>query len=455
MAGVKRHRWDHALGFAKKIEKRDLASFVVTLYACKIQGFLGLCRGQGEIRVKKRPVVPIEVSFRTFVAITFAGSIFFHVIGLGIHSYLNGQKRALIGRIESLAEAESQVSEIDASLAAFHEELLQGITEGHSQGKESRRLLIQARLIRILIQNLDRLDARNHSILPSGWIPIEKSEISCLKNPAVQGRMCVQRLLSQVGDFQHRVTLSRRDEVRRLSLVERRQMHLEHLDTWLYWGTTVLGLLFMAMGWRNVVLQVGEPIKDVAGYLQTFEESKPKKSHPLIPPLFSISELAILLKNMSRIYRDPLTGALVRRAIIKILAREIVRSKEEGFALAVGIFDIDGLQRFNHEHGHRAGDEILCQVASRIQESLGEGEYFGRIGGEEFLVVSPRINAEDLLIHYDQLRQSVANPTRLESGDLVPVTVSVGSAILEAGQSEDDLLRVAESSLLREKRGSP
>lgn len=41
MAGVKSHRWDHALGFAKKREKRDLASFVVTLYSCRIQGIFG------------------------------------------------------------------------------------------------------------------------------------------------------------------------------------------------------------------------------------------------------------------------------------------------------------------------------------------------------------------------------------------------------------------------------
>ena len=399
----------------------------------------------------KRWSVPIEVSFRTFVAITFAGTIFFHVIGLGIHSYLNGQKRALIGKIESLAEAESQVSEIDASLSAFHEELLQRLTDGNIHEKEGRKLLIQARLIRILIRNLDHLDDRNQAILPSGWIAIGKYGTFCLGNPAAQKKLCVQTLLAQVGDFQRHVALSRREEARRLFLVEGRQEHLEHLDTWLYWGTTILGLLFMAMGWRNVVLQVGEPIKDVAGYLQSFDEATPQKSPPLIPPLFSISELSVLLKNMSRIYRDPLTGALVRRAIIKILSREIARSRAEGFSLAVGIFDIDGLKRFNDGYGHVVGDAILRLVASQIQESLKEGEFLGRWGGDEFLIVSPRIDGENLWPHYDRIRSLVANPIRLDSGEGVSVTVSVGAAVLMSGQAENDLLRLAERSLAQAK----
>ena len=401
----------------------------------------------------KKWLIPIEVSFRTFVAITFAGTIFFHVLGLGLHSYLNEQKKALIGKIEALAEAESQVSEIDASLSAFHEELLQSLTEGKSQGEERRKLLIQARLIRVLIQNLGQLDDRSHNLLPSGWITLEKNGIACLRHPLPKGSPCLQQLLSQVGIFQHHVTDSRRNEARRLSLVEHRQVHLEHLDTWLYWGSTILGLLFMAMGWRNVVLQVGEPIKDVAGYLQSFDESIPKKSPPLFPPLFSISELSILLKNMTRIYRDPLTGALVRRAIIKILAREMVRAEKEGFPLAVAIFDIDEFKQFNDHYGHLAGDTLLQNISSRIQGKLVEGEFLGRWGGEEFLVVSPRINDKTILNHYDEIREyvvSVSNP--VATGESVPVTISVGAAILVSGQTEDDLIKLAERALSQAKQ---
>ena len=401
--------------------------------------------------MKKWPI-PIEVSFRTFVAITFAGSIFFHVVGLGLHSYLNGQKKALIGKIESLAEAESQVSEIDASLSAFHEELLQSLTEGKSQEEERRKLLIQARLIRVLIHNLGRIDGRNHNLLPSGWATLEKNGIACLRHPLPGGSPCLQQLLSQVGVFQLHVTDSRRNEVRRLSLVEHRQLHLEHLDTWLYWGSTILGLLFMAMGWRNVVLQVGEPIKDVAGYLQSFDESIPKKSPPLIPPLFSISELSILLKNMTRIYRDPLTGALVRRAIIKILAREMVRAEKEGFSLAVAIFDIDEFKRYNDHYGHLAGDALLQSVSTLIQGKLMEGEFLGRWGGEEFLVVSPRINPETVLNHYAEIRGVVSCSNPVATGERALVTVSLGAAIRVSGQTEDDLIKLAERALSQAKQ---
>ena len=401
--------------------------------------------------MKKWPI-PIEVSFRTFVAITFAGSIFFHVVGLGLHSYLNGQKKALIGKIESLAEAESQVSEIDASLSAFHEELLRSLAEGRSQGGERRKLLIQARLIRVLIQNLGQLDGRNHTRLPAGWASLEKNGIACLRHPLPEGSPCLQQLLSQVGAFQLHVIDSRRNEVRRLSLVEHRQLHLEHLDTWLYWGSTVLGLLFMAMGWRNVVLQVGEPIKDVAGYLQSFDESIPKKSPPLIPPLFSIRELSILLKNMTRIYRDPLTGTLVRRAIIKILAREMVRAEKEGFSLAVAIFDIDEFKEYNNHYGHVAGDALLQSVSTRIQGKLVEGEFLGRWGGEEFLVVSPRITPEAVLNHYDEIRGFVSCSNQVATGESVLVTVSVGVAIRVPGQTEDDLIRLAERALAQAKQ---
>ena len=401
--------------------------------------------------MKKWPI-PIEVSFRTFVAITFAGSIFFHVVGLGLHSYLNGQKKALIGKIESLAEAESQVSEIDASLSAFHEELLQSLTEGKSQEEERRKLLIQARLIRVLIHNLGRIDGRNHNLLPSGWATLEKNGIACLRHPLPGGSPCLQQLLSQVGVFQLHVTDSRRNEVRRLSLVEHRQLHLEHLDTWLYWGSTILGLLFMAMGWRNVVLQVGEPIKDVAGYLQSFDESIPKKSPPLIPPLFSISELSILLKNMTRIYRDPLTGALVRRAIIKILAREMVRAEKEGFSLAVAIFDIDEFKRYNDHYGYLAGDALLQSVSTLIQGKLMEGEFLGRWGGEEFLVVSPRINPETVLNHYAEIRGVVSCSNPVATGERALVTVSLGAAIRVSGQTEDDLIKLAERALSQAKQ---
>jgi diguanylate cyclase len=207
----------------------------------------------------------------------------------------------------------------------------------------------------------------------------------------------------------------------------------------------------MAMGWRNVVLQVGEPIKDVAGYLESVTESARKKSPPILPPLFSISELSILLRYMSQIYRDPLTGVLIRRAILKILEREITRANSGGGSLAVAIFDVDFFKRFNDSHGHLVGDAVLRHVARRMEEALGEGALLGRWGGEEFMVVCPGLKAAGALSHFDRIREFVSTPLRLDSGEEVSVTVSGGWAFFAPGMSEDEIFKLADKALYRAK----
>ncbi|MGC8528702.1 MAG: GGDEF domain-containing protein [Leptospirillia bacterium] len=197
---------------------------------------------------------------------------------------------------------------------------------------------------------------------------------------------------------------------------------------------------------------MGEPIKDIAEYIQSVDESLPKKDPPLIPPLFSIRELSILLTNMTRIYRDPLTGALVRRAIIKILAREMVRAEKEEFSLVVALFDVDEFTQFNDHNGYLAGDALLQRISSCIQEKLVEGEFLGRWGGDKFLVISTRINDKTILNHYDKIREYISYYLQGNAGKSLPITVSVGAAIFVFGQTEDDLIKLAERALSQAKK---
>ncbi len=436
-------------GWPGKAGEGVVASFSVKLYSKAGKEKMKLIGYRVGSRMGKWSI-PLEVSFRTFVAITFAGTISFHILGLALHTYIGREKSEIVGRIESLAEVESQVSGVDAGLYSLHELVLRS-SEDERKVRKGRKIILEAHLVTILLERMGPLEDRTHFFLPRGWAAIERGGLACLLRAPSSDPACLDKLLRQVGVFQEAMSQARMDVNKRLLLVESRQIRLERWDTWLYWATTILGLLFMAMGWRNVVLQVGEPIKDVAGYLESFDESAKKKSSPLLPPLFSISELAILVRNMSQIYRDPLTGVLIRRAILKILEREISRAESGGGSLAVAIFDVDLFKRFNDCHGHLVGDVVLRHVAQRMEEALGEGEFLGRWGGEEFMVVSPGLQESLCLPHFDRIRELVSTPLRLDSGEDVVVTVSGGMAFFAPGMSEDGIFKLADRALYRAK----
>ena len=81
-----------------------------------------------------------------------------------------------------------------------------------------------------------------------------------------------------------------------------------------------------------------------------------------------------------------------------------------------------------------------------------EGEFLGRWGGEEFLVVSPRINPETVLNHYAEIRGVVSCSNPVATGERALVTVSLGAAIRVSGQTEDDLIKLAERALSQAKQ---
>ncbi len=150
---------------------------------------------------------------------------------------------------------------------------------------------------------------------------------------------------------------------------------------------------------------------------------------------------------------DPLTGVLNRGAIEKILIKELSREKRIRDGLTVGIMDIDHFKGVNDTHGHLVGDEVICEVANLVRRSLREYDHLGRFGGEEFLVVSPGLNARDALPAFERIRSAIAQrsmPTR--AGNL-PVTVSMGIHVVRPDETMDDVLAAADTALYEAKNG--
>jgi diguanylate cyclase (GGDEF)-like protein len=84
---------------------------------------------------------------------------------------------------------------------------------------------------------------------------------------------------------------------------------------------------------------------------------------------------------------DPLTGAISRGAFEQTIAHEAAAASRRHEALSLAVIDVVGLRRINLAHGHRAGDEVLAQIASRVRATVRGNDPIGRLGGDEIAVL--------------------------------------------------------------------
>lgn len=149
-------------------------------------------------------------------------------------------------------------------------------------------------------------------------------------------------------------------------------------------------------------------------------------------------------------HTDPLTGVMNRRAVLEQLTREVARTQREHAPLGLGMVDIDHFKRVNDAYGHATGDQVLREVVNRSLTALRPYDVFGRMGGEEFLVVVPGITCVQLRAVLERVRRAVAEPPIVVDGHALTVTVSIGGTP-QNGESVDALIRAADDALYQAK----
>lgn len=148
--------------------------------------------------------------------------------------------------------------------------------------------------------------------------------------------------------------------------------------------------------------------------------------------------------------RDALTGLLNRAGLLERLEGERLRRRRRADPLALLLVDVDRLKQVNDSRGHRAGDDVLCRVASGIARACRGGDACGRWGGDEFLVVAPSTSADGAWALATRIRESVAD-SGPDAGPSVSIGVAVADA-LPATASVDRLLQAADRALYAAKR---
>src|SRR5579875_1643239 len=149
---------------------------------------------------------------------------------------------------------------------------------------------------------------------------------------------------------------------------------------------------------------------------------------------------------------DPLTGALNRRAILDRLRMAWLAAHTDHQALALLFLDLDHFKRINDTRGHAVGDACLIAVVEAIRQELGEGDWLGRYGGEEFLAVLVGAGARGAQRVAERIVERAA-ALRVPVGDsAVSLTVSIGVAVLDGSiASMETLVECADTAQYRAK----
>ncbi|MCE5359609.1 GGDEF domain-containing protein [Candidatus Igneacidithiobacillus taiwanensis] len=148
---------------------------------------------------------------------------------------------------------------------------------------------------------------------------------------------------------------------------------------------------------------------------------------------------------------DSLTRVPGRSRFQRELARELARV-QRGEKACLAMIDLDHFKTFNDQYGHLGGDHALFSLCRFLEQSLRPYDQVYRFGGEEFAILFPGMTAEWAETSANRLCRRLAdNEFRLDDGRPYRLTMSMGIVQLNAGQSPEENLELADQALYRAK----
>jgi diguanylate cyclase (GGDEF)-like protein len=150
---------------------------------------------------------------------------------------------------------------------------------------------------------------------------------------------------------------------------------------------------------------------------------------------------------------DPLTGLANRRHLDTVLSVELAQSEHRGHPISCIMLDIDHFKQFNDRFGHDAGDAVLRAVGGVLMRCTREDGLAFRLGGEEFLLLLPDLDADLAVARAEEIRARIKALRVQHNGEeLGSITTSLGVATAPAICPPAMLIETADAALLRAKR---
>lgn len=150
---------------------------------------------------------------------------------------------------------------------------------------------------------------------------------------------------------------------------------------------------------------------------------------------------------------DRLTGLFNFRSYEREMSKRIKECQRSGgkneFSLA--LIDIDYFKRFNDNHGHAAGNDVLAGVAAEIGRVIRSSDTAFRYGGEEFAVTLPKCDLEGAMLLAERIRTAIETSSFITENGTHKVTVSIGCAVFRPDDTQHTLFSRADQALYEAK----
>jgi diguanylate cyclase (GGDEF)-like protein len=171
-----------------------------------------------------------------------------------------------------------------------------------------------------------------------------------------------------------------------------------------------------------------------------------------LPPVIVLQRSLMHQQLQAAARTDAKTGLLNATAWQREADTEIARALRAEESLALLLADVDHFKRVNDTYGHLAGDEVLRGLATELRQQVRGSDVVGRFGGEEFVVLLPRADADEAYKIAERLRHRASVMGVYADGVALDVTISIGLAVLGThGQDLFELLAAADLALYRAK----
>ena len=145
---------------------------------------------------------------------------------------------------------------------------------------------------------------------------------------------------------------------------------------------------------------------------------------------------------------DEATGIYNRRKALDELENQVALSKRYGTVFSIALLDIDNFKMINDNHGHIAGDCVLKSFSDFLKTNLRETDIFGRLGGDEFIIIIPQCDANSAYKFIERIRDKIANHS-FDKGEHMTFSAGVCSHI--PGHTVSEIINCADRALYTSK----